>query len=88
MLHFEFLSMTVKQCSSVHCRDEDRLNELIAERVRLDINIVNLYVMTIEAGDMHRVASPDIAAVKKCYDQMLLLNPGKVICVRVVLMAE
>jgi len=44
--------------------------------------------MTIEAGDMHRVASPDITAVKKCYNQMLLLNPGKVICVTVVLMAE
>ena len=88
MIHFEFFSMAVKQCSSVRCRDEDRLNELIAERVRLDINIVNLYVMTIEAGDMHRVASPDITAVKKCYNQMLLLNPGKVICVTVVLMAE
>ena len=45
-------------------------------------------MITIEAGDMHRVASPDTTAVKKCYNQMLLLNPGKVICVTVVLMAE
>ena len=63
----------------IRCTDEESLNYIIEEHEKGGVNIANPHVVTIEEGGRHRVASPDLAAIKKRYDPMLLLNPGKML---------
>ncbi|MBS1031164.1 FAD-binding oxidoreductase [Gluconobacter cerinus] len=83
MMHLEFFPMGGHvSCAAlpvIRFTDEERLNYIIAEHEKRGVNIANPHVVTIEEGGMHRVASPDLAAIKKRYDPMLLLNPGKML---------
>ncbi|GFE97096.1 MULTISPECIES: FAD-binding oxidoreductase [unclassified Gluconobacter] len=83
MMHLEFFPMGGHvSCAAlpvIRFTDEARLNHIIAEHEKRGVNIANPHVVTIEEGGMHRVASPDLAAIKKRYDPMLLLNPGKML---------
>lgn len=83
MMHLEFFPMGGHvSCAAlpvIRFTDEERLNYIIEEHEKRGVNIANPHVVTIEEGGMHRVASPDLAAIKKRYDPMLLLNPGKML---------
>ncbi|KXV19942.1 FAD-binding oxidoreductase [Gluconobacter japonicus] len=86
MMHLEFFPMGGHvSCAAlpvIRFTDEDRLNHIIAEHEKRGVNIANPHVVTIEEGGMHRVASPNLAAIKTRYDPMLLLNPGKMLSAR------
>lgn len=86
MMHLEFFPMAGHvSCAAlpvIRFTDENRLAHIISEHEKRGINIANPHVVTIEEGGMHRVASPDLAALKQRNDPMLLLNPGKMLSAR------
>lgn len=83
MMHLEFMVMAGRiSCAAlpvVRFSDEARLNDIIAEHESRGVLIANPHVWTIEEGGMHRVASPDLAAEKRRYDPLGLMNPGKML---------
>ncbi len=86
MMHLEFLP-TNFQCRSgrmtcsglpvLRYSTEERLDEIIRLHEERGVLIANPHVYTIEDGGLHRVASPELAAVKQHMDPAGLLNPGK-----------
>lgn len=81
MTHLEFLpsegEMSCAGLPVLRTTSHERIDEIIALHEANGILVANPHVYTIEDGGAHRVVSPQLAADKRRFDPLGLLNPGK-----------